>query len=240
MAVYVIADLHLSVDGKKSMEVFGHRWQNYMEKLKTNWCHLVKDEDTVIIPGDISWAMTLDAAKEDLLFLNSLPGQKVLCKGNHDFWWGGMQKNLEFVEKEGLHTLRFLYHSAMKIENLIVCGTRGWCTEDGDDLTEAQTEKIIAREAIRLEMSLKEGIQLKEQFPGCELVAFFHFPPVWAGKECAPICNLLRTYGVTRTYHGHIHGAYHFPAAASADGFTATQTAADFLSFTPLHVPQEG
>ncbi len=241
MAVYVMADLHLSKNSatNKSMDVFGARWQGYMEKIERNWRSLVADTDTVIIPGDISWAMTQEEAKEDFLFLDSLPGRKILMKGNHDFWWQSMQKNNAFLEKAGITSLCFLYHSAMQVERLIIAGTRGWFWEEGPSgASSPEIQKLIAREAIRLEMSLKDALQLQEVHPDCEIVVFFHFPPVWQGKEVAPLTDLLRLYGIKRCYYGHIHGAYHLPSRTEGDGFIAIQSAADYISFTPLLIPQ--
>lgn len=241
MAVFVIADLHLSTAARtnKSMEVFGARWQNYTEKLARNWQALVGEDDTVVIPGDISWAMTLAEAADDLRFIHRLPGKKILCKGNHDFWWSSMQKNLAFLEAEDLHTLRFLYHSAVRVEDFIFCGTRGWFCEDPENTDDPQTLKLIAREALRLEMSLKEAVKLKEQYPDCEIIPVFHFPPVWAGTECKPLTDLLRAYGIRRCYYGHIHGAYGQEQVTDCGDFRTVMVSADYLSFTPLHVPPE-
>ena len=89
MSVFAISDLHLSLNSttNKSMEVFGRRWTGYTEKIKKNWQAIVTPEDDVIIPGDISWALSLPEAESDLRFVDSLPGRKFLGKGNHDLWW---------------------------------------------------------------------------------------------------------------------------------------------------------
>ena len=104
MALYTIADLHLSTldSTNKSMEVFGTRWDSYMERIENNWKKLVTDSDTVVIPGDISWALSLEEATSDLKFLDSLPGKKILGKGNHDFWWCTMKKHTEHFEKHNM------------------------------------------------------------------------------------------------------------------------------------------
>ena len=128
MSTFTIADLHLSTldSTNKSMEVFGRRWSGYTEKLKANWKRLVTDNDTVIIPGDISWALTLDEAKSDLTFLNSLPGKKILGKGNHDFWWTTMKKHNAFFAENGIDTISFLFNNAHETDDFIIAGTRGW------------------------------------------------------------------------------------------------------------------
>ena len=128
MSVYTISDLHLSTldSTNKSMEVFGRRWQSYMSRIENNWKKLISENDTVIIPGDISWALSLDEAESDLKFLDSLPGKKILGKGNHDFWWSTMKKHTEFFKKIGVNSVSFLFNNAHEVENFIIAGTRGW------------------------------------------------------------------------------------------------------------------
>jgi len=240
MAIYAIADLHLSTAAEtdKSMEVFGRRWAGYTEKLIRNWSRLVAPGDNVVIPGDISWATTLEEALPDLTLIDSLPGTKYLMKGNHDFWWASMKKNTDFCREHALTTLRFLYHDAVRCENLILCGTRGWFTDEAPGAGDRQIAKLINREAIRLDLSLREAIRLRDESPGCEVVAFFHFPPVWDGEDCRPLTDLLRSAGVTRCYHGHIHGVYYLPPWQESEGLRVIQCAADYLDFVPLFVPQ--
>ena len=147
MAVYTIADLHLSTNEgtDKSMEVFGGRWSGYTEKLINNWKRLVDSDDTVIIPGDISWALTVDEAKSDLALIDSLPGRKIIGKGNHDFWWTTMKKLETFCEKNEIKTISFLFNNAYDLGSIIVAGTRGWYYDDDISTApdSADFEKII-------------------------------------------------------------------------------------------------
>ena len=76
-----------------------------MERLEKSWRHLITDADTVVIPGDISWALSLEEATSDLKFLDSLPGKKILGKGNHDFWWSTMNKHSAFFEKWNINKI---------------------------------------------------------------------------------------------------------------------------------------
>lgn len=240
MAVYVIADLHLSTNAKtdKSMEVFGARWQGYTEKLKRAWCSLVAEGDTVIVPGDISWALTLPEAHSDLAFLNALPGKKILMKGNHDFWWTSISKMEKYCSENGFDTLSFLHHSATVVERFIVCGTRGWFYEEGaDKTTPGEAARLTARESLRLKISLDAARALAAAHPTLETVAFFHFPPVWGGVEGRSFTEQLREAGIRRCYFGHIHGAYAAPHVTELDGIRYYLAAADYLSFTPLHIP---
>lgn len=240
MALYVIADLHLScaAETDKSMEVFGDRWANYTERLYRNWTHLVAPEDTVIVPGDISWALTLPEAREDLAFIDRLPGKKILMKGNHDFWWSSMKKLESFCEENGFSTLSFLYHDACRVEGKIVAGTRGWLWAENTEKADPEGQKILAREALRLEMSLVAARRLREETPDCEVIAFFHYPPVWNGAVCPALTEPLRREGIRRCYFGHIHGV----AGArriTEDGITYFLTSADALDFTPCFIPPD-
>ena len=237
MSVFAISDLHLSLNGKtnKSMEVFGKRWQGYVTKLESNWRALVSEEDTVILAGDISWALSTDEAKEDLRFLNALPGKKIVGKGNHDFWWQTMSKLTAFKEKYALDTISFLYNNAYTVEDFIVAGTRGWFYDPSCDNIPEETDfqKIVARECVRLKLSLDEAKKLKAIHPEKEIIAFLHFPAVWAGKASEEIFAVLKEYGIRRCFYGHIHGSYEIESDFEADGIRFSITSADFLRFTP-------
>ena len=161
MALYTIADLHLSlgVGKEKSMEVFGRRWQGYTEKLEHNWRAIIEPEDDVVIPGDISWALGIDAALEDLRFIDSLPGTKYIGKGNHDFWWSTRKKLEDFFAAHGITSIRILYNCAYEVEDYIICGTRGWFYDDNLSGIPEGTDfdKLVNREAQRLKLSLDES-----------------------------------------------------------------------------------
>ena len=240
MALYVIADLHLScaAETDKSMEVFGDRWAHYTERLYRNWTHLVAPEDTVIVPGDISWALTLPEAREDLAFIDRLPGKKILMKGNHDFWWSSMKKLDNFCADNGFSTISFLYHDACRIEGKIIAGTRGWLWTENAEKADSEGQKILDREALRLEMSLAAARRLREETPECEVIVFFHYPPVWNGAVCPALTEPLRREGIRRCYFGHIHGVAG-TRKITEDGITYCLTSADALDFTPCFIPPE-
>ncbi len=237
MSVFVISDLHLSLDAttNKSMEVFGNRWKNYITKLEKSWRAVVTENDTVILPGDISWGLTTEEALSDLLFLHSLPGKKILGKGNHDFWWQTIRKLTLFCEANGLSSLSFLFNNAYETENVIVCGSRGWFYDPSSDNVPKETDfaKIVAREAGRLEMSICEGKKLQGTAPEKELVAFMHFPIVFGDKASEELLAVLKHHGITRCYYGHIHGTYDIPPSFVHEGITFTLVSADFLDFVP-------
>lgn len=237
MSVFTIADLHLSTldSTNKSMEVFGRRWTDYTKRLERNWRHLITDEDTVIIPGDISWALSLEESLSDLKFIDSLPGKKILGKGNHDFWWCTMKKHLEFFEKNEIKTISFLFNNAHATEDFIIAGTRGWYhDEDVANIPDnTDFEKLTKREELRLKMSLDTAVKLKGESPEKEIIAFMHFPPFWSGKASEGIVNALKDYGIKRVYFGHIHGNYTVPPVIEYDGIEMHLVSADYLDFIP-------
>lgn len=196
MAVYAISDLHLSLNSNKSMEVF-HGWEGYVDKIKNNWGKKISDEDTVVIIGDISWAMSLEEAKKDLEFVNDLPGRKIFIKGNHDYWWSTKAKVNNFLKENNFDTIEILYNSACKAENISICGTRGWMygSEESED------QKILAREIGRLQTSLDCAHKL-----GLSPIVFLHYPPVYGSGESEKIINILIERNIKKCYYGHIHG----------------------------------
>lgn len=240
MSLFVIADLHLSADGKKSMEKFGPRWTDYINKLRRNWNAVIKKNDTVVIPGDISWSLKLEQAEEDLRFLDALPGQKLIGKGNHDFWWSTNAKMTTFFQEHQFSSLRILHNNAYMIENRIVCGTRGWFTEESQQHTVGSVEysRIVNRELVRLRMSLDAAVALQHDAgnSATPIIVFLHFPPVWNGFVCREIIDILQAYRITDCYFGHIHGAYYFPQTFNFEGINFTLCAADYLNFTPFPV----
>lgn len=225
MSLYTISDLHLSLSADKPMDVF-YGWNNYMERLEANWCRIVTDDDTVVIPGDVSWALKLEDAEKDLLFLDSLPGKKILLKGNHDLWWSTMKKLTEFFEKIGIKTVTPIFNSATVVENRAVCGSRGWFVENGE-----QNKKIILREAGRLEMSIIEA-----EKTGYEPLVFLHYPPVYSDIVCEEIMEVLKKHNITEVYHGHIHGSGLHRAVKSFDGISFKLVSCDCIDFTPYKI----
>ncbi len=237
MSLFTMADLHLSTldSTNKSMEVFGKSWADYMTRIENNWRHLITDKDTVIIPGDISWALSLEEAESDLKFLDSLPGKKILGKGNHDFWWCTMRKHQAFFEKNGIKTISFLFNNAHEAEKFIIAGTRGWYNDEDAANAPDNTdfEKLTNRENLRLKTSLIEAKRLQESSPEKEIIVFMHFPPFWNGKASEGLINLLKEYGIKRLYFGHIHGNYTIPPSFVYEGINMSIVSADYLKFVP-------
>lgn len=203
MKIFTLGDLHLSQVVDKPMDIFGDNWQNHDEKIKESWEKAVTDDDYVIIPGDISWAMTAEEAVPDLKFVDNLPGKKILMKGNHDYWWQTAAKNRKLAEDENMSSISFLYNNAIYIEesNISICGTRGWkCPGADTEEFSEQDEKIYQREAERLKMSLDAAPS------GSEILCFMHYPPFNAAFRKSLFTELLEKYGVKKCFYGHLHG----------------------------------
>lgn len=231
MALYVIADLHLSEGADKPMDVFGEAWANHKERLEQAWRETVTDDDTVVIPGDISWGMRFDNTEKDLLFIHSLPGRKIIGKGNHDYWWNTLTKLNAFKARLGADSIDFLFNNAYLADGKVICGTRGWFT---DTSYGPEDEKIVLREAGRLRRSLKEGRRLAVN--GEELLVFLHYPPAFGGVRCQPIAELLWEFDIKRCYYGHLHGISSQLTEKSCGKTDLFLIAADALAFTPLHI----
>lgn len=218
------------------MDVFGTRWRNYTERLEKNWRAIVDENDTVVIPGDVSWAMRLAEAEEDFKFLDSLPGRKLLGKGNHDYWWETVTKMRRFTETVGVTSVDFLHGNAQIVENFIICGTRGWFVEERLQGTcDAEFEKLVRRETLRLEAALDSAEQLKRtpEGAGLPVIVFLHFPPVFGNSESEGIAEAMVRHKVDRCYYGHIHGRYDIPQTIDLRGVPCSIVAADYLDFVP-------
>lgn len=233
MGLFVLCDTHLSMGLDKPMDVFGGRWNGFEEKLRTRWNETVGDGDTVVVGGDISWAMMIADAEKDLEFINNLNGKKIFVRGNHDYWWESLKKMREFFESGGFDTISVLQNDSYLCGDTAVCGTRGWFADRRMAPKDTDYEKISVREAQRLEMSLDHAAR---NYPDAKPVAFLHLPPVFGGEICEPIARVLEERGVSRCYYGHIHGVYNIPGSETAGGVTYTIASSDYLNFTPLRV----
>lgn len=228
MSLFVIGDTHLSLSTDKPMDIFGGR-KNYMQRLEENWRSVVQPQDTVIIPGDVSWGMSLEQAKEDFLFLHRLPGKKILMKGNHDYWWTTRAKMESFLEENGLDSLSILHNNAVSVEGLSLCGSRGWMFEQGQE----HDKKIINREAGRIRASLQDAQRFGEQ----EKVLFLHYPPVFMQDSIPEFFEVMNQYGVRRCYYGHIHSqGCRFAFQGEWCGVQLEMVSADYLRFMPKKI----
>ena len=224
MALFAIGDTHLSLAADKPMDVFGGSWEGYVDKLREGF-RAVAPEDTVVLCGDISWGMTLEEAKADFAFLDGLPGQcKLLLKGNHDYWWNTAAKMGRFFEENGFTSLRIFHNNWFEYGEYALCGTRGWFYEEAGD------QKVLKRELIRLETSLKAAGDRKK-------LCFLHYPPLYQGYVCSEIVCLLENYGVEHCYYGHLHGGSHRLAIEGRRGGVEYHlVSADYVKFCPQKI----
>jgi len=227
MALYAIGDLHLSFEADKPMDVFGKLWTGYVDKLRAG-LSVIGPEDTTVLLGDLSWSMDLEHAREDFAFINAIPGRKIILKGNHDYWWTTAAKFYKFCAQRGFENLWILNNNCFEYGDLAICGTRGWFFEE--EKGGAHDEKILNRELIRLESSLKAAGEK-------EKLCFLHYPPVYRGYLCRPILDLLHRYGVGQCWYGHLHSESHKLAITGLyEGIDFHLAAADYTGFRPLVV----
>ncbi len=224
MSLFAIGDLHLSFGSAKPMDIFSG-WENYEKRLEKNWRALVKAGDTVVIAGDLSWAMGLDGALKDFSFLHSLPGEKLLIKGNHDYWWSTKKKMESFFEENGFDTIKIIHNNAFKAGGVAVCGTRGWLLEeDGDG-----DRKLLLREAGRLKASIEAAKKL-----GGEPVVFLHYPPLSELAVSGELMTILKDEQVKRCYYGHLHAqATRKAVTGERGGITFSLVSSDYIGFCP-------
>lgn len=193
--IYALADLHLDYTKNKSMDVFGDNWINYEQKIFDNWQKIISDKDTVLIAGDISWAMKEKEAFNDLKRIDKLKGRKILLKGNHDYWWQSLNK----INQLGLKTISFLQNNSFEVEGYSICGTRGRMREGNN--SDEHDKKIFRREILRLRNSL-ESARLDKK------IVMLHYPPIDFG-EFNEFFDILKQYQVSDLVYGHLHGSGH-------------------------------
>lgn len=233
MAIYTIGDLHLSFENPKPMGIFGENWKNHEDKIKKDWISKVKEEDTVIHPGDFSWAMHLKDTYKDFEFLCSLPGKKILMKGNHEYWWTTVTNMKKYLQENSFNNIEFLQTNSIEVENKIICGTRGWTLHHLDS---ENSRKILAREELRLELSIKDAIS-KNIDGNKEIIVFMHYPPLIKENLDTVFAKLLKKYNIQRCYYAHLHGrSIEEAVEGNIDGIEYRLVSADGLNFELLKV----
>ena len=224
MSLFAISDLHLSLGVDKPMDVF-RGWENYVARMEENWTRLVSPEDTVVLAGDLSWGLDLSETVEDFRWIDRMPGQKILLKGNHDLWFSTKTKVERFFAENNFSTLHILFNNAYRYGDYVLCGTRGWMNDQTD-------KKVLNRECGRLRLSLEEGRKL-----GGEPIVFLHYPPVYGSGDCPEILEVLHTYDVKQVYYGHIHGnSAGYAINGVREGIDFRLLSCDFLQFTPKKI----
>lgn len=242
MSLFALADTHLSFAEPKPMDIFGSRWNDFERKIKENWNSTVGKDDTVIMPGDISWSSDFAGLKPDFDFLASLNGKKIIGKGNHDYWWQTRKKLDEFLAAEGYTCFDFLHNNAVFAEGFVIAGSRGWYTGDKPTpaVRGADNVKLLAREVERIKTSLAAAKLIaeehKEHGAAPEILVFLHFPAVFRDYVCDDIVTELCRAGIERCFYGHIHGVYDEPSQTEYRGVKFSLISADYLDFNPLPI----
>ena len=234
MSIYTIGDLHLSFNENKPMSIFGENWQGHENKIKDNWIRNVKDDDLVVLPGDFSWSMYLNDTFKDFQYLKELPGRKLLLKGNHDYWWSTLTSMRNYLKNNNIENIDFVYNNAYEFENCIIAGTRGWNQTD-----ENEDKKLVKREAIRLELSIQDGI--KKYGEEKEIIAFMHYPPITNSNlvqnEMSEFVRIMKKYNIKKCYYGHLHStAIREAVEGEYFGINFKLVSADGIDFTLIKV----
>ncbi len=216
MRLFAIGDLHLPGGQEKPMDVFGGHWEGHFERIAKNWQFRVTDEDVVLIPGDTSWAMQLADAVPDLQAIGALPGRKILIKGNHDYWWGGIGQ----VRRALPQGMMAIQHDAVDLGDVVVTGTRGWAWPTEETPLTPEDERIFNRELIRLELALASAVKIARERP---ILLMLHYPPLYQADRDTPFTRLIEKYPVHTVVYGHLHGA------GIRAGFTGTLNGVRYL-----------
>ena len=227
MALYAIGDLHLCLGAPKPMDIFGGAWVGYMDKLKRGF-ETIKDTDTTVLLGDLSWALSLQEASADFAWIDQIPGKKIILKGNHDYWWSTAKKFYDFCAENGYSNQFILNNNCYEYEDWAICGTRGWFFEE--ERSGEHDEKVFKRELMRLEASLQAAGDKNK-------IVFLHYPPIYKGYTCTEILRLLEEYDVRKCFYGHLHGGSHGLAIEGLwNGVEFKLVSADKLGFSPYTV----
>lgn len=227
MSLYVIGDLHLSLGTDKPMDIF-RGWDNYVNLIRDTWNYLVQPEDTVVIAGDVSWALKLEEIYEDFKFIHNLNGTKIILKGNHDLWFSTKSKVEKYIKENEFDSIKILFNNSYEYKDYVICGTRGWINEKGETVD----KKVLLREAGRLRLSLEDGLKT-----GKEPIVFLHYPPVYASDECLEILEVLWEYKIKKCYYGHIHGhSCNYAINGERYGIDFRLVSCDFVQFTPQKI----
>ena len=227
MALFAISDFHLALKGDKPMDVFGDHWIGHDEKIKENWIKNINEEDTVLIAGDISWSMSLDDGMNDLQWIHELPGKKVISKGNHDYWWGSINKLNSYYED-----IFFIQNNHSNYEDYAICGTRGWICP-GNKNFDAHDEKIYKRELIRLRLSLDSAVNAGYS----KFIVMLHYPPTNDKFKSSGFTDICKEYRVSKVIYGHLHGPFNYGVLnGELEGVQYSLTSCDFLNFDSIKI----
>lgn len=231
LALYSIGDLHLSFNTPKKMDKFGVKWKFYEDKIIDNWNKIIKKDDTVVVCGDISWAMGLEQALADLNVINELKGKKILLKGNHDYWWTTVNKMKNFLSDNHLNNIDFLQNNSFVCDDFVICGSRGWFP--GEGANKEDDVKMYNREGERFRLSFQSA----DKYHGKQRIMFSHYPPAFNNVICDELFDIVKKAGITQWYYGHIHSDGIIKAyTGEFEGVYLNLVSSDSVDFTPVLV----
>jgi len=232
--VFALADLHLSLGGAKPMDIFGEIWRDHPRRMAEAWDRQVELGDTVLLPGDLSWARSLEEARPDLAWIGARAGHKLLLRGNHDGWWTGLSRLRAALPAD----CRVLQNDSHRVEDWVVVGARGW-TAPGDPSGKPGDGEVFARELERLRLSVAHADRTFGR--GLPRLAMLHFPPWIEGQPASPVIDVLREAGVRHVVYGHLHGDDHRLAVrGDRAGIRFHFVAADAVGFAPVELDLAG
>jgi len=242
MSIWAIADLHLPFSiPEKTMEIFGENWKGYTKKIQTNWEKNIKDEDLILIPGDISWATKSYDAQKDLLWIDNLPGTKLLIKGNHDFWWTSLKKVISILPP----SIHLLQNNSFLWNGIAIGGTRLWespeyCFDNYilpnnlllSEKKELPKEKIFQRELLRLRISLSSMAKNAKS-----RIAMTHFPPIGAALHPSLTSKILEEFSINTCIFGHLHNLDRTKKMfGKRNNCNYILVSADYIDFNPIQI----
>ncbi|MFD3155811.1 metallophosphoesterase [Haloimpatiens sp. FM7330] len=227
MALYALSDLHLALSGDKPMDIFGEKWSKHDEKIRTNWKEKINENDTVLIAGDVSWAIKMEESMKELEWIHNLPGRKVFVKGNHDYWWTGIKKLNNLYDD-----MDFIQNNYFSYKEYAICGTRGWIIPTSENSSQ-HDKKVYNRELIRLRLSLESAV--KDNFK--KIIVMIHYPPTNEKFEETEMIKIFKEYKVEKVIYGHLHGpSLKRLFEGNIDGIKYIVTSADYLNFDPIKI----
>lgn len=226
MSIYAISDLHLSLSGEKPMDIFGDAWRDHAARIAENWDSIVCPEDTVLLPGDHSWALRFEEAKPDLDYIAARPGRKILVRGNHDYWW--RREATTRIQKQLPENMILMHGRALVIEGVGITGTRGWRVELEED-PDAGDSKVMMRELSYLERGLSEMPADVEK-----RIVMLHYPPFNADLEPNEFADVLQAHKVDILVYGHIHTGFYLQG--DVNGIDYRLVSADHVDMTPVRI----
>lgn len=227
MGLFALSDLHLSSTANKPMDVFGDNWINHDKKIKDNWERIISEDDTVLIAGDISWSMKMEDGLDDLKYIHSLPGRKIIVKGNHDYWWSGIKKLNKLYDD-----MEFLQNNFFTYEDYAICGTRGWILKENPNF-DVHDEKILRREKIRLQLSIDSACKSGYK----DIIIMMHYPPFNYFNEDNDFSQLFERYNVRKVIYGHLHGPnWREPLSGNKNDIQYYLTSCDYINFCPIKI----